>query len=223
MNTSFIKLLYGWPKPYIRDQDLATIFFMDDKRRYDTVKYAMKKGLLSQIRRGLYLIQRPYQKMHHDEFEIAQAIYGPSYISLESALSYHGWIPEKVNACTSSTVKRSKEFITDIANFTYSHTPLKSFMIQVRRVETSDSTFLIAEPWKAVADHIYVRNRSWGSLADMISDMRIDEDSLLETDVRQLENLSTSYASVKVRKLLAKFYIEILNGHKGNRRQNFSI
>lgn len=216
MSTQFLELLYGWPKPYIIDQDLATIFFMDDKRRYDTVKYAMKKGLLTQIKRGLYLIHRPFQKTHYDEFEIAQAIYGPSYISLESALSHHGWIPEKVNTCTSVTAKRSKEFTTDIANFTYSHTPIKSFMLQVQRVETSDSTFLIAEPWKAIADHVYVRNRPWGSLADMISDMRIDEDLLLESDVKQLENLSNSYSSVKVQKLLAKFYKEILNGHKGN-------
>ncbi len=216
MNTSFLELLYGWPKPYIRDQDLATIFFMDDNRRYDTVKYSIKKGLLSQIRRGLYLIHRPYQQLHYDEFEIAQAVYGPSYISLESALSYHDWIPEKVNACTSATVKRSKKFITDIANFTYSHTPIKSFMLQVRRVETSDSTFLIAEPWKAVADHIYIHSRSWRSLADMISDMRIDEELLLETGLTQLENLSTSYASIKVRKLLAKFYTEMLNGYKDN-------
>jgi hypothetical protein len=191
---------------------------MADNRRYDTVKYAIKKRLLSPIKRGLYLIQRPYQKMHYDEFEIAQAIYGPSYISLESALSYHGWLPEKVNACTSSTVKRGKEFITDITNFTYSHTPIKSFMLQVRRVETSDSTYLIAEPWKAVADHIYVRNRWWGSLADMIADMRIDEELLLDTDTIHLENLSTNYASVKVRKLLTKFYIEVLNAYKGNWR-----
>jgi len=162
------------------------------------------------------MIQRPYQKMHYDEFEIAQAIYGPSYISLESALSHHGWIPEKVNVCTSATVKRSKKFITNIANFTYSRTPIKSFMLQVRRTEASDATFLIAEPWKAVADHIYVHDRSWRSLTDMISDMRIDEDSLLGSDVTQLENLLTDYSSVKVRKLLTKFYTEILNGYKGN-------
>lgn len=218
MNTTFIELLYSWPKPYIRDQDLATVFFMKDNRRYDTVKYAFKKGLLIQLKRGLYMIQRPFQKTHYDEFEIAQIIYGPSYISLESALSYHGWIPEKVTVCTSATVKRSKKFTTDIANFTYLHTPIKSFMLQVRRTVTSNSTFLIAEPWKAVADHIYACNRPWQSLTDMISDMRIDEDLLLDTDLMQLKHLSTSYASIKVRKLLTTFYKEILNEHSNNRR-----
>lgn len=211
MNTSFKEFLYTWPKPYIRDQDLATIFFMDDSRRYDTVKYALKKGLLSQIKRGLYLIHQPYQKVNFDEFEIAQAVYGPSYISLESALSYHGWIPEKVNACTSTTVKRSKKFITNIANFTYSRTPIESFMLHVQRTETSESSFLIADPWKALADHIYVRNRPWESLADMIDDMRIDEVLLLESDLLILEELSTMYNSARVRKLLTKFYKEMLN------------
>lgn len=217
MNNQFLKLIYSWPKPYIRDQDLATIFFMQNNRRYDTIKYAMKKKLLIQIRRGLYLIQHPYYKIHYDEFELAQAIYGPSYISLESALSYHGWIPEKVNICTSVTVKRSKKFITDIANFTYSHTPIKSFMLGVKRLETSDSTFLIAEPWKAIADHIYVTNRGWQSLGDMISDMRIDDNILLETNIEILEQLSINYASAMVRKLLTIFYKEISNGYSINR------
>lgn len=216
MNALFLKLLYGWPRPYIRDQDLATLFFMEDNRRYDTVKYAIKKKLLIQIKRGLYIIQRPYQKIYYDEFEIAQAIYGPSYISFESSLSYHGWIPEKVSTCTSATVKRSKTFATEIATFMYSHTPIKSFMLQVTRIETENSIFLISEPWKAIADHIYIHNRSWETLSDMISDMRIDEEVLLGTDLTQLKNLSTGYASVKVRKLLAKFYIEILHGYKDN-------
>jgi len=216
MNTVFLELVYTWPKPYIRDQDLATVFFMNDGRRYDTVKYAIKKGILSQIKRGLYLIHLPHQKIYYDHFEIAQAIHGPSYISLESALSYHGWIPEKVSTCTSVTAKRAKEFMTDIGNFTYLHVPITSFMLQVQRVETNNATYLIAEPWKAIADHVYTHKRSWKSLANLISDMRIDEDSLLESKLTQLEEISIHYASMKVRCLFAKFYKEVLHEHKSH-------
>mgnify|MGYP003523184722 CR=1 FL=1 len=61
-----------------------------------------------------------------DSFEIATVIYGPSYISFESALSYHGWIPEAVRTTTCASVKRAKEFETPIGVFFFLHIPIEA-------------------------------------------------------------------------------------------------
>ncbi len=46
MATLLESYLYGWQKPYIRDQDLYPLFLGEDARRYDAVKYALRQGVL---------------------------------------------------------------------------------------------------------------------------------------------------------------------------------
>src|SRR5258705_210846 len=94
------------------DSLLKTMIGGSDHRRYGLVKRALKSGDLIQIRRGLYVLGQKHRMTDVNLFELAQRVYGPSYISLESALSYHGLIPEAVYAVTSVCMKRSKEFET---------------------------------------------------------------------------------------------------------------
>ncbi len=54
-------------------------------------------------------------------------MYGPSYISLEYALQYHGLIPERVEAVTSVTTGRSRRFASPVGLFTYRSIPLSAF------------------------------------------------------------------------------------------------
>lgn len=217
MNNKFLQLIYTWPKPYIHDQDMLCAFGQDNSKRDDAIKYAVKKGLLIRIKRGLYIIQLPYKKINYNPFEVAYHIYGPSYVSFESALSYHCWIPEKVVSFTLACVKKSKKFDNFIGNFIYSHVPVESFMMQViRKDENKDENkevYLIASPWKAIADHIYAHDRAWKSVRDMMEDMRIERYSIEEEPLSNLLELADNYHSVKVRKLLMKFYKEINNEH----------
>ncbi|HSW71384.1 MAG TPA: hypothetical protein VLH77_05335 [Gammaproteobacteria bacterium] len=68
-------------------------------------------------------------------FELAQYIYGPSYISLESALSFHKLIPETVYTVTSTTVKRSREFQTPLGVYSFLHLPPENFYVEVWSVD----------------------------------------------------------------------------------------
>ncbi|NGX43569.1 MAG: hypothetical protein K940chlam7_01867, partial [Chlamydiae bacterium] len=79
------KLLFIWEKSYITDQDLMLVFFKEDSRRYDAVKYALKKGILKSVRRGLYLrcVSR------NAEVISARALSG----SLQKDLSSHQHLP----------------------------------------------------------------------------------------------------------------------------------
>jgi predicted transcriptional regulator of viral defense system len=205
MSTLLERYLFDWPRVYIRDQDLQVLFINGTSRRYDAVKYAVKKGYLVILKRGLYYINLPQKKQSYDLHEIGQAIYGPSYVSLESALSYHGWIPEAVYSTTSVTTRRSKEFATSIGYFSYAHTPSLNFYDEVNRIESNEDVFLIAEPWKAIADYLYVYKKRWHTIQDLYHDMRIEIDILKGSRIASLKRVVKSYASQKVRTTLNKF------------------
>ena len=129
--------------------------------RHAIIKRAIQKGYLIPIRRDLYLIKN--SKTSLNSFEIATIIYGPSYVSFESALSYHGWIPEAVRTTTCATVKRAKEFETPIGIFSYEHIPIKAFSFGVEQHQQGILTLFIATPIKALADIIYARKRTWAT------------------------------------------------------------
>ena len=71
------------------------------QRQFSMLKRAVAAGEVVRIHRGLYCLATRYLREKIDPHVLAQRIYGPSYISLESALSHHGWIPEAVYAVTS--------------------------------------------------------------------------------------------------------------------------
>lgn len=213
MSAKLEKYLADWPKPYIRDQDLQSFFLNNDARRYDAIKYAIRKGYLVVVKRGLYLIKLPFKKQIFDSFELAQALYGPSYISLESALSFHGWIPEAVYTTTSASKRRSKEFHTSIGFYSFKHVPSQDFYQQVNRIESEKSIFLIADPWKALSDYIYAYKKEWPSIQELSMDMRIELNTLTESNISSLKMLAKTYNSKRVCTVLGNFLRDLLHEH----------
>ena len=146
MSTDLEKLLLTWPSPFLTDQELSVAFGRSHKqRRHDAVKYAIRKNRLVPMRRGVYVIPSPYTSKAFDPFMAAQLLLGPSYISFESALSFHGWIPEAVYTTTSASAKRGRVFKTPKGVFRYLHVPETSFYLEVARVSNDAGSFLVAE------------------------------------------------------------------------------
>lgn len=201
MNGSFIEILLNWPKPYISGIDLHHILNKSPDSRQAIIKRAIHKGYLISIRRDLYLIKNSKRTLL-DVFEIAPIIYGPSYVSFESALSYHGWIPEAVRTTTCASVKRTKEFETSIGNFSYEHIPISAFSFGVEQHQQKSVTLFIASPVKALADIIYTRKRTWNTISDLSDDLRIEFESFQEIDKKVLCELVENYPSLKVKKTL---------------------
>jgi len=201
MNSKFLEILLNWPKPYISGIDLHHILANSANSRRAIVKRAVHKGYLVPIRRDLYLIKNRIGSLL-DSFEIAPIIYGPSYISFESALSYHGWIPEAVRTTTLATVKRAKEFETPIGIFSYDRIPIKAFSFGVEQHTRKALTLFIASPVKALADTIYAKNRIWESIDDLREDLRIETDNFQNSDKEMLIALIENYPSHRVKKAL---------------------
>src|SRR5262245_7201977 len=102
--------LLNWPNFFIQAADLAKLLNKTDNACYLIIKRALQSGILLRIRKGLYLISSKIRNIHPNEFELAFFIYEPSIISLETALSRHGWIPETTYIITCVTPRRAQEF-----------------------------------------------------------------------------------------------------------------
>lgn len=201
MNINFLEILLNWPKPYISGIDLHYILDKTANSRQAIIKRAVRKGYLIPIRRDLYLIKNT-KRAPFNSFEIASIIYGPSYVSFESALSFHGWIPEAVRTITCASVKRAKEFETPIGIFSYEHIPTKVFSFGVEQHQQGALTLFIASPVKALADIVYARRRTWESLEDLSDDLRIEIESFQNYDRKLFVELIENYPSPRVKKVL---------------------
>jgi len=172
-------------------------------RQFSLLKRAMAAGEVVRIHRGLYCLATKYLRQKIDPLVLAQRIYGPSYVSLEMALSYHGWIPEAVYAVTSTSLDRSREFDTPMGHFSFTRIPQKTFYAGVTRVEKEGGgSFLLASPLKALADYVYAHKCDWKSARPVVESLRVDEGSLAAADPASYDRLLANYTAKRVRRFL---------------------
>lgn len=203
MHTVAERVFESLPWPEFTTQDLAALFPGSEDRRYGLVKRALASGEIIRIRRGLYCLVPKYQKKGINLYALAQLVYGPSYISLESALSWHGWIPEAVHAITSASFKKAKEFTTPLGVFSYDRVPQQVFYREVERLaDASGNVFLMATPLKALADYVYVRKRDWTGIEPAINSLRIEPEELEQVTGSTLEALASNYSNSRVKRFL---------------------
>jgi len=138
----------------------------------------MKSGKVERLKKGLYELTYPVKRIIPDMY-VANRLYNPSYISMETALSGYGLIPEVAMACISITTKPTREFRNSYGLFRYRTVRPSAFTGY--RIEKNDQhDILIAEPEKAVADYFYFKKRS-GSTGSITHE---------RFDVKKLKKLS---------------------------------
>jgi hypothetical protein len=144
----------------------------------------VKEGKLIRLKRGWFCVNPKYSKKSINHGVVANVLYdGPSYVSIETALSYYGLIPERTMGMTSVVTGRSKTFKTPIGWFSYKSIPEDLFPIGVRSVDG----YLMASPEKALCDYLYTRKDlriySPKTLASYLEeDVRFDFDSFANHD-----------------------------------------
>lgn len=175
MSNYLYNALLNYPRPYVTEAEIEALLASSANSRYSTVKRMLAKGILLHIRRGLYSIapQTTGSPKPHP-FELATYIYSPSYVSLESALSFHQLIPEAVYSTTCVTNKRSKEFITPLGDFNFHAVPFDDLYTEVQLIQQNEHRFFMAKPWKAICDYIYCYKKNWKNLSPLIKSLRID-------------------------------------------------
>lgn len=151
----------------------------------DKLSSLTRNGLLLRLKRGLYSVPRTVTGQSLSRELIANHLLGPSYVSFESALSYHGLIPERVYITKSATLKRKKEYSTPVGHFQYIHVPENYYSIGLN-LEIIDNkyAYIIAGPEKALCDLILttsgLRLQSVKSAGEyVIHDLRVDEEAII--------------------------------------------
>ncbi len=142
------------------------------------------KGYIKKITNNFYIIS-DLEINENSMFLIANKIYEPAYISVETALSYYGIIPEQVFSIVSLTTNRSKTFDTPLGKFFYKTIPFDLFF-GYETIKYKDFNFKIADKEKAILDYMYLHRHlktivDFESVRFNISDLKssINKDKIL--------------------------------------------
>jgi hypothetical protein len=158
------------------------------RRPNEKIAYMLAKGDIVQLRRGLYVLGAARRGNPISLPLVANLLHGPSCVSLDFALSWHGLIPEGVIEVSSVTPRRAHAYATPLGKFSYTHLPLALYCIGVQTMQNPDrSSFLIAGPEKALCDKVALtRNHAVFGVAGMqaflLEDLRVDADALQAMD-----------------------------------------
>ena len=132
-----------------------------------------RKGRLVKLRNQYYAFPE-YRSIPDFSRYVANRIYAPSYISLHSALSFYGMIPEEVVQVTSVTTLKTARFQNDFGTFHYQNVKETLYFGYEIKALPNGRGILFATPEKALLDLLYL-NPYYKTEQDM-EDLRLDED-----------------------------------------------
>jgi len=156
-------------------REFQGIFNVPKKTALTFISRNVKSGLFLKLRNNYYQLQDNYVSA----YTIANKIYQPSYVSLETALSYYGIIPETIYAVTSITTKSTKEFETPKTVFIYRKIKLRGFT-GYRATRLEGVVVLFAEAEKALADYLYFVDLKKIALNDRLELRNINRTKLVK-------------------------------------------
>ena len=175
------------------------------RRPNDKISEWLADQSLVAIKRGLYVCNPVRTGRSVSLPLIANQLYGPSYVSLDYALSHYGLIPETVHQITSVTTRRAKSYDTPLGCFSYERLALNVYPLgMVSTRNDAGHYYLMASREKALCDKlIQTPNLSIASPAALLcyldQDLRLDLDQLAEFDQALVRRIAA--AGVKTRLL----------------------
>ena len=161
-----------------------------------------EKGELFRLTRGLYETDRTVSGHC-----LAGAIFGPSYLSFDYALSSYGLIPEATYTYTSATFdkKKTKEVNNRFGRFTYRDVPSDAYPFGIIINEENGYVYQMACPEKALCDKLYTMPpvTSQRETEKMLfEDLRIDEDAFSKLDIDGIIQIGGKYHSNNLKYLM---------------------
>lgn len=152
-----------------------------------------KQGLLVRLRRGWYAFPE-FLKVPDFARYIAGRIYKPSYISLHTALSYYGMIPEAVTDITSVSTLKTYAFKNPFGSYSYCKIkPELYFGFELKRMQDGRA-IPFATPEKALLDLLYLYpeyNTEEAMLALRLDDAFLQD----ELDQERLDEYCTRFGN----------------------------
>jgi hypothetical protein len=181
----------------------------------DKISELIKSKELISIRRGLYTTGPKLDLPSPEPFLIANHLRGPSYVSLESALSYWNMIPERAYEISSVTIKTSTLYKTPLGRFSYHQLKIPYYSYGIKSIEYSPKqTMLVASPEKALCDKVVLTpNINLRSIKQtrefLIEDLRMDSEVLSALDTKLMELWIKNAPKKSSLEMLIKTLIEL--------------
>lgn len=190
----------------LNESQLARLLSGSAQRRYNLVNRALHHGELIRLRRGRYRLTTTITGTAPHPFVVAQALRPGSYVSLESALSFHGLIPEAVPTTLSIVPGRRREDMTvpEFGSFLFRPLALNPgyFLEGVERVVLNGQAALVARPWRALLDRCALLKADRTGLTDLLNSLRIDPGDLVALNTDELDALKPVYRHQRLRSLI---------------------
>jgi len=215
MQTLTEKVLLFSPPGGLFDETVIRNLLPDrsEAARKVLVHRAISAGEIIRLRPGLFLLAPEFRKTHPHPFVVAAMLHSPSHVSLESALSHHGLIPEAVFQVGSVTSARSRTFHTPVGVFSFVRVPASDPRAGVQALKVDGRSWaFVATPLRAIADLIYTRrdvNWAKDGFAFLTESMRIERDDLEEISFKSLDEVCESLRSRRTTDYLRGLYREL--------------
>lgn len=181
-------------------------YIMYELRDYASPKAKLtqmiKKGEIIQIVRGVYAMSSA-----DPHLPAASMIYSPSYISFETALSFHQMIPERTYAVKSAGFQLTKEkhFNTPFGRYSFLYIPESVFYQALEPAQEQGHGFRLATKEKALLDTLYkIRGLKSGKAiqALLFEDLRLEEEDVYALDWIGIKELVPLYHSTTLNSLV---------------------
>ena len=205
----------GLANRVLSDTQLARVVEGTPQRRHNLVSRALKAGELLRLRRGSYLLAASFRDYPPHPFALAQAYVPGSYVSFETALARHGWIPEAVYTTASVTpAKKSGEYTHPVCG-TFTFHPLATqvgyFLELVEREQINQQSMLVAKPIRALMDLVCLRKIEWQGMRWLVEGIRIDYENLRNVTSADIRTLNLVYKQQRVKAFLNSLAKELGN------------
>lgn len=200
---------HGLADRVLTSAQLGRLLEGSSQRRHHLVNRAMKAGELIRLRRGLYVLPEKYRQRRCHPYALAQMLEPGSYVSLETALAHHGWIPEAVYTTVSITPGSKSKTVETSMMGRFGFHPLAIhegyFLELVARELIAEQPMLVASPVRALMDLVCLRKLEWQGLDWLQGGMRIDDELLRTVTAEQLSILKLVYKQKRMQIYLGEF------------------
>lgn len=202
-------------RPFFETREVEALF--DEPRPQVQARLSrwVANGKLVRLRRGKYLLPAFYRRVEPSVYYISNYLLRPSYVSLHSAMEYHGLIPEGVGVLQALTPKHGSKWATPVGSFRYQSVGqdrffgYRSYSLGRGQVpleggpRAAQQAFLMAVPEKAILDLFYLSPGEWSR--ERIVEMRFQNVDQIDGD--RLRELAARYASPKVTRATERFIL----------------
>ncbi|KKP38563.1 MAG: hypothetical protein UR28_C0015G0035 [Candidatus Peregrinibacteria bacterium GW2011_GWF2_33_10] len=191
------------------------VFSLNDIRKIDSafdrrrlVEW-QEKGYIKKVIKKYYIFS-DIGLNEYSLFVIANKIYSPSYISFEQALSCYNLIPEGVFVITSATSKKTAEFFTTVANFSYNSLKETLMFGYCVKYDRNNLPYNMADIEKTVLDYFYIHSNL--KTEDDFFEMRFNaEEFLSQFDEEKFFRYLNVFKNKELEKRMQKFLIFLKN------------